>query len=100
MLNRERNERLTRIGPGTPAGALLRRYWQPLCAAVELTPDKPKKRLTVLCEDLVVFRQPDGSYGCVGEQCAHRRCSLYYGFVEEGGIRCPYHGWTYARDGR
>jgi len=100
MLSIERNERLTRVGPGTPGGALLRRYWQPLCAAVELTPERPKKRLTLLCEDLVVFREPDGSYGCVGEQCAHRRCSLYYGFVEEGGIRCPYHGWKYARDGR
>ena len=100
MLSIERNERLTRVGPNTPGGALLRRYWQPLCAAVELTPERPKKRLTLLCEDLVVFREPDGSYGCVGEQCAHRRCSLYYGFVEEGGIRCPYHGWKYARDGR
>ena len=100
MLSRDRNERLTRVGPDQPAGKLLRRYWQPLCAVADLTEEKPKKRVTIMHEALVVFREPDGSYGCVAEQCAHRRCSLYYGFVEEGGIRCPYHGWKYARDGR
>ena len=100
MLSQDRNERLTRVGPGTPAGMLLRRYWQPLCPVADLTPEKPKKRVKIMGEDLVAFREPDGAYGCVGEQCAHRRCSLYYGFVEEGGIRCPYHGWKYARDGR
>lgn len=100
MLSREKNIRLTRVGPGTPCGQLLRRYWQPLCPAAELTPDKPKKRIKILHENLVVFRAPDGTISCLAEQCAHRRCSLYYGFVEQGGIRCAYHGWKYDGQGR
>jgi len=100
MLSAQQNERLTRVGPGTPCGELLRRYWQPLCPSAELTPEKPKKRLKVMHEDLVVFRDPAGGYGCVGEACAHRGVSLYYGFVEPGGIRCAYHGWKYDCDGR
>jgi 5,5'-dehydrodivanillate O-demethylase len=100
MLSKGRNARLTQVGPGTPCGQLLRRYWQALFPASELTLEKPKKRITVMSEDLVVFRAPEGGYGCVAESCAHRRCSLYYGFVEKGGIRCAYHGWKYDREGR
>jgi 5,5'-dehydrodivanillate O-demethylase len=100
MLSKERNERLTRIGPGTPCGNLLRRYWQPLCAISELTPERPAKRITVMGEALVAFRLPDGSYACLGEHCAHRRCSLFYGFIEDDGVRCPYHGWKYDGSGR
>jgi 5,5'-dehydrodivanillate O-demethylase len=100
MLTKEENERLTRVGPGTPCGNLLRRYWQPLCAASELTAEQPKKRVKLLGEELVVFRLPDGSYGCVAEHCAHRGASLFYGFVEEDGIRCPYHGWKYDGCGK
>jgi 5,5'-dehydrodivanillate O-demethylase len=100
MLSKERNERMTKVGPGTPCGNLLRRYWHPLCPASDLTPEKPRKRLMVMWEDLVVFRMPDGTYTCLGEHCAHRRCSLYYGFVEHGGVRCAYHGWKFAADGR
>jgi len=95
MLTAEANELLTRIGPGTPAGALLRRYWQPLCVAAELTAAKPTKRITIMGENLVAFRDQQGNYGCVAEQCAHRGASLAYGFVEDCGIRCPYHGWKY-----
>ena len=93
MLDKELNERLSRVGPGTPCGELMRRYWHPVIPASELTPEKPKRRVRLLGEDLVIFRDPDGSYGLVAEQCAHRGCSLYYGFLEDGGIRCPYHGW-------
>lgn len=100
MLSREMNERLTRVGPGTPCGELLRRYWHPLCVAAELTEAKPKKRVRILGEDLVVYRDKQGRYGCLAEQCAHRGCSLYYGFVEEDGLRCPYHGWKYDLTGR
>jgi 5,5'-dehydrodivanillate O-demethylase len=95
MLSKEQNERLTRVGPGTPCGELLRRYWQPLCPAGELTPEKPKKRVRMMGEDLVVYRDSKGNYGCITEQCPHRRTSLYYGFVEDGGIRCAYHGWKF-----
>src|SRR3984957_8981117 len=93
MLTKEQNERLTRVGPGTPCGELLRRYWQPLCPSAELTEAKPKKRLRLMHENLVVFRDPTGAYGCITEACAHRGVSLYYGFLEPGGIRCAYHGW-------
>ncbi|HEY7066068.1 MAG TPA: aromatic ring-hydroxylating dioxygenase subunit alpha [Chloroflexota bacterium] len=96
MLTKEENERITRVGPGTPCGALLRRYWQPVALAADLTPERPKLRVRVLGEELVVFRDEQGDYGCLAERCAHRGASLYYGFVEDCGIRCPYHGWKYA----
>jgi 5,5'-dehydrodivanillate O-demethylase len=119
MLGKEENELLTRVGPGTPCGNLLRRYWQPLCPAAELTPDKPTRRVQLLGEDLVVFRLPDSPpaasrelppsprpqssisrHGLLAERCAHRGVSLYYGFVEDDGVCCAYHGWKYAPDGR
>ncbi len=100
MLSPQDNEFLTRIGPGTPAGNLLRRYWQPLCPAADITAEKPKKRVKILGEDLVVFRDGAGRYGALAEQCAHRRASLYYGFIEEDGLRCPYHGWKFRVDGQ
>ncbi|HXP94418.1 MAG TPA: Rieske 2Fe-2S domain-containing protein [Candidatus Binatia bacterium] len=100
MLTPEKNARLTQIGPGTPCGELLRRYWQPLCPVIELTEEAPKKRVHILSEQLLVYRGADGAYGCVAERCAHRGCSLYYGFIEGEAIRCPYHGWKYDRDGR
>src|SRR5579871_2023657 len=95
MLTKQENELLTRVGPSTPSGELLRRYWQPLCRASDLTVEHPQKRVRLLGEDLVLFRSPNGRHGLVGEQCSHRGASLYYGFVEEQGIRCPYHGWLY-----
>jgi 5,5'-dehydrodivanillate O-demethylase len=95
MLSQEENELLARVGPGTPAGRLLRRYWHVVAAASDLTDEKPKKRVRVLGEDLVLFRDRSGEYGLVAEHCSHRGASLYYGFVEEDGIRCAYHGWKY-----
>src|SRR4051812_8793122 len=92
MLTKEENEFLTQVGSGSPGGELLRRYWQPLCPATDLSEEQPRKRIRLLGEDLVLFRDAKGQYGLVGEHCSHRGTSLYYGFVEEGGIRCPYHG--------
>src|SRR5438094_973786 len=100
MLTREENETITRIGAGTPCGELLRRYWQPVAAVGELTDDKPRKRVKMLGEDLVLYRAADGSYGLLAEQCSHRGASLYYGFLEDGCLRCPYHGWLYDASGR
>jgi 5,5'-dehydrodivanillate O-demethylase oxygenase subunit len=101
MLTHEENELLTRIGPGTPAGTLLRRYWQPFCIASLLTAERPIRRVKLLGEELIVWRDPSGtSYGLVAEHCAHRGTSLAYGFVEECGIRCAYHGWKYDPQGR
>jgi 5,5'-dehydrodivanillate O-demethylase len=100
MLTQEENELFTRIGRGTPAGQLLRHYWHVVAAASELTEKKPKKRVRVLGEDLVLFRDGRGQYGLVAEHCSHRGASLYYGFVEEDGIRCAYHGWKYDACGK
>jgi 5,5'-dehydrodivanillate O-demethylase len=94
------NERLTRVGPGTPGGELLRRFWQPLCPAGEITEANPKKRVRILGEDLVVFRDTQGRFACVEEHCKHRGASLYYGLVEEDGLRCIYHGWKYDVKGQ
>jgi 5,5'-dehydrodivanillate O-demethylase len=99
MLTQDDNRLLTQVGPGTPGGDLLRRYWMPICPAVELTAEKPKKRVRILGENLVLFRDGNGTVGLIREQCAHRRVSLYFGFVEEDGIRCPYHGWKFAASG-
>lgn len=95
MLTREQNQRLTQVGPGTPGGELLRRYWQVLCPTKELAHDVERKRIRLLGEDLLVFRDANGTIRCVQERCPHRSASLYFGFIEPGGIRCCYHGWKF-----
>jgi 5,5'-dehydrodivanillate O-demethylase len=94
MLTAEENAQLTRVGSGTPMGELLRRYWQPLGAASEMT-DRWTKRVRLLGEDLVLYRDRSGTFGLIGEFCPHRRASLAYGIPENDGIRCPYHGWKF-----
>jgi 5,5'-dehydrodivanillate O-demethylase len=98
VLTKEQNERLTRVGPGTPGGELLRRYWQPLAPAADLQ-DKQTKKVRLLGEDLALFRDRSGKLGLVAELCPHRRCSLAYGVPEDNGIRCPYHGWLFDSEG-
>jgi 5,5'-dehydrodivanillate O-demethylase oxygenase subunit len=98
-LSREENEMLTRVGPGTPAGELLRRYWLPVSVAAEVTPEQPTKFVKALGENLVLFRDTSGRVGLLADRCAHRGASLCYGRVEERGISCPYHGWLYDTDG-
>lgn len=100
MLSREDNDLLTRVGRGTPAGELLRRYWQPVAAAGELTDAKPIKAVRLLGEDLVLYRDKKGGTGLVAKHCPHRRASLAYGRVDEEGIRCPYHGWKFNAAGK
>ncbi len=100
MLTREDNERLTRVGPGTPIGQLMRRYWIPVVPSLELPPGGRVKRVKLLGEDLVAFRARDGRVGLLGEFCSHRGASLYFGRNETEGLRCVYHGWQYDRDGR
>jgi 5,5'-dehydrodivanillate O-demethylase len=99
MLTAEQNELLTRIGPGTPAGNLMRRYWHPIAAMSELEGNTWNKRVRVLGEDLVLFKDREGRLGLITEQCPHRRASLAYGIPTKDGIRCPYHGWEFARNG-
>jgi phenylpropionate dioxygenase-like ring-hydroxylating dioxygenase large terminal subunit len=99
VLSKEDNELLTHVGPGTPMGALMRRYWLPFLYSWELAPDGPPLRVRLLGEDLLAFRATDGRVGLVGERCPHRGASLYYGRNEECGLRCVYHGWKYDADG-
>jgi 5,5'-dehydrodivanillate O-demethylase oxygenase subunit len=99
MLTAEQNETLTRIGPGTPMGKLLRRYWQPFAAASALD-GKWTQRVRLLGEDLVLFRDRQGRRGLIAEQCPHRRASFAHGIPTEQGIRCPYHGWEFSAEGK
>jgi 5,5'-dehydrodivanillate O-demethylase len=97
-LSFEENEMLTRVGPGTPGGEMLRRYWHPIGFAKELK-DRPKRR-RVLGEDFVLFRDERGKLGLIGLRCSHRGTSLEFGHLEDGGLRCCYHGWLYDVEGR
>src|SRR5262249_42094175 len=99
MLSREDNERVTRVGPGTPMGRLLRRYWIPALLGWEPPePDCPPVRVKLLGEELVAFRDTSGGIGLLDERCPHRRVSLYFGRNEECGLRCVYHGWKFDVD--
>jgi 5,5'-dehydrodivanillate O-demethylase oxygenase subunit len=99
MLSSEENERLTRVGPGSPMGELLRRYWMPIAAVTEFD-DKATKPVRLLGEDLVLYKDLSGSFGLVDRRCPHRRADLSYGFVEQQGLRCNYHGWLFNEAGR
>jgi nitrite reductase/ring-hydroxylating ferredoxin subunit len=88
---------LTRVGPGTPCGELMRRYWQPVCLSADLN-DLPKP-VRILGEDLIAFRDGQGRAGLLFFRCSHRGTSLEYGKVEERGLRCCYHGWLYDIEG-
>src|SRR5437867_7703606 len=99
MLTQEQNDYLTRVGPGTPAGNVLRRYWHPVALASDLTPESPTKFIRVLGEDLVLFKDKPGNVGLIQDHCPHRGASLLYGRVEERGIACAYHGWLYDTTG-
>ena len=100
MPTQEDNELLTRTGPGTPMGELLRRFWLPVLIADQLSePDGPPVRLRIMSEDLVAFRDTDGKIGILDAHCAHRRANLFFGRNEECGLRCVYHGWKYDVEG-
>jgi phthalate 4,5-dioxygenase len=101
MLSKEDNELLTRVGPGTPMGDLLRQYWVPALLSSELAePDGSPLRLRLLGEDLVIFRDTAGQVGLLGAHCPHRGASLFFGRNEECGLRCVYHGWKFDVTGQ
>ena len=100
MLSREDNELLTRTNQSTPMGNLIRRYWIPALLSEEIPePDCPPARVRMMGETLVAFRDTQGRIGLIGEHCAHRGSSLFYGRNEECGLRCVYHGWKYDFEG-
>ena len=99
MLTREMNERVTMTGPGTPCGNSIRRYWQPAALAEELAGERPVRPVRLAGEDLVLFRNGD-RYGLLGRNCPHRGADLCYGRLEDGGLRCTFHGWLLDSAGR
>jgi 5,5'-dehydrodivanillate O-demethylase len=99
MLTQEDNDRLTRIGPGTPMGQLMRWYWHPIAAATQLE-ENPVMRVKLLDESLVLYRDREGRLGLLSDACAHRRVNLVFGIPESEGLRCPYHGWRYDNTGQ
>ncbi|MBA2963289.1 MULTISPECIES: Rieske 2Fe-2S domain-containing protein [Ramlibacter] len=103
----DQNELLTRIGPGTACGAVLRQYWQPVALVDEFDPrldprmgQRPVKAVRVLGQDLVLFRDAQGQWGLIDRDCPHRGADLSFGRHEGDGLRCPFHGWKFAADGR
>jgi phthalate 4,5-dioxygenase len=101
MLSHENNETICRVGPGTPMGNLMRQYWVPCLPSSEFpVADGPPKRMRLLGENLVMFRDSQGRMGALEEYCPHRGASLYFGRNEEGGVRCAYHGWKFDITGQ
>lgn len=103
----EQNERITRIGPGTPCGTLLRHYWQPVALADEFDPrldtrmaQRPLKAVRVLGQDFILFRDEQRRWGLLDRDCPHRGADLAFGRHEGDGVRCPFHGWKFDASGR
>ncbi len=100
MLTAQQNERVTRVGPGTPCGNLMRRYWQPAALSEELAGKRPVVPVRLLGEDLVLFRDDKGRLGLLDRHCPHRGADLAYGRREHGGLRCVFHGWLFDVKGQ
>jgi len=98
MLSKEQNKRFTEVGPGTPMGNLMRRYWMPFASVAQMN-EHPTKAVTLLGEHLVAFRDRSGNYGLIQEFCPHRNVNLLWGIIEPEGLRCPYHGWLFDAQG-
>lgn len=98
MLDQERGKKLMQVGPGTAMGNVLRRYWTPIAAVAEFD-DKNTKAVRLFGENLVLYKDLSGDYGLLDRHCPHRRADLSYGYVEEHGLRCNYHGWLFGADG-
>jgi hypothetical protein len=100
MLSAEQNDLITRTGPGTAAGRLMRCYWQPAALVDELAGNRPVKAVRLLGENLVIFRDQEGRYGLLARACPHRGTDLAYGRLEDGGLRCAFHGWLFDVHGQ
>ncbi|MET3177885.1 UNVERIFIED_ORG: nitrite reductase/ring-hydroxylating ferredoxin subunit [Variovorax guangxiensis] len=99
MISAEQNDFITRVGPGAPAGKLLRRYWQPVALADELAGPRPVKPVKLMGQDFVLFRDESGQLGMLDRDCPHRGADLAFGRLENGGIRCAFHGWLFDAKG-
>src|SRR6266536_5482978 len=101
MLSKIDNETVSRVGPGTPMGTLMRQYWLPALLSSELPkPDSDPVRVVLLGEHLIAFRDSTGQVGLIENHCPHRGASLFFGRNEEAGLRCVYHGWKFDVTGQ
>ncbi|NWG26588.1 MAG: aromatic ring-hydroxylating dioxygenase subunit alpha [Pseudorhodoplanes sp.] len=100
MMSQEQNDLITRVGPKTPCGKLMRMYWQPAALVEELDPRRPIKAVRLLGEDFVIFRDDKGRYGLMDRDCPHRGADLAFGRLEDGGLRCSFHGWLFDHAGQ
>lgn len=99
MMSQEQNDLITRIGPNTPAGKLMRKYWQPAALVDELEGKRPIRPVRLLGENFVLFRDEQGRYGLIDRDCPHRGADLAFGRLENGGLRCSFHGWLFDVEG-
>ena len=99
MLAPEMNKKLTETDTGTPGGTLMRRYWQPVALSDELSGNRPVVPVRIFGEDLVLFRDGEGTLGLIDRHCPHRQADLCYGRLEANGLRCPFHGWLFDAEG-
>ena len=100
MISQAMNEQITEVHKGSPAGDVLRRYWQPAALSDELAGPRPVVPVTLLGERLVLFRNEEGALGLIGRHCPHRGADLCFGRLEDNGLRCPFHGWHFDRSGQ
>ncbi|MFD2238076.1 aromatic ring-hydroxylating dioxygenase subunit alpha [Aureimonas populi] len=100
MMSQAQNDLITRIAPGTPAGEMMRRYWQPAALVDELSPERPVVAVRLLGQDFVLFRDGSGRYGLMDRDCPHRGADLAYGRIEADGLRCAFHGWLFDATGQ
>src|SRR5947209_20486421 len=100
MLTREQNDLLTQTGPGTPGGKFLRNYWHPIATSDEMPRGGAPLPLTIMSEELVLFRDENDRLGLIQRHCPHRGTDLSYGRIEDGGLRCLYHGWLFDVQGK
>jgi phenylpropionate dioxygenase-like ring-hydroxylating dioxygenase large terminal subunit len=100
MMSQEQNDLITRTGAKDPCGKLMRSYWQPAALVDELDGDRPIRPISLLGENLVLFRDETGRYGLIDRHCAHRGADLAFGRLEHGGLRCAFHGWLFDATGQ
>src|SRR4030088_2755177 len=100
MMSQEQNDLMTRTGPKDPCGKLMRMYWQPAALVEEMQGPRPVKAIKLLGESLVLFRDEQERYGLIERHCAHRGADLAFGRLEDGGLRCAFHGWLFDVAGR
>src|SRR5947208_3158923 len=99
MMSQEQNDLITRTGKDSPAGKLMRRYWQPAALVDELAGERPIVPVRLLGQDFVLFRDNGGRLGLLDRDCPHRGADLAFGRLEDGGLRCAFHGWLFGVDG-